>query len=82
MSSWEAWRLDHYTWGWIIWIAFFFIWEFYALMTRPGTAELTAHLRPLFTTGGYLGPIYFITLGLWFWVLIHFWVDGTFVNQR
>lgn len=79
--SWEAWKLDHWTWGWIVWIAFFAIWEAYCLLTRPGTAELTAHLRPLFQGGGLLGPLWFVGLGIWIWLGLHFLVDGLLVNR-
>ena len=79
--SFESWRLDHWTWGWIIWILFFAVWEWYCLATRPGVAELTAHLRPLFQAGGGLSPVYYIGLGVWVWLGIHFFVDGLLVNK-
>ena len=79
--SFESWRLDHYTWGWIVWIVFFAVFEAYCLWRSPGTAELTAHLRPVFQAGGGLSPIYFLAVGLWMWLGVHFLVDGLLVNK-
>lgn len=66
-ANWSAWRLDHLTWGWILWVLFFVVWETYALKWHPGE-ELTAHLRPLFLSAPV---IWWFTLGLWLWVGIH-----------
>lgn len=67
MAAWRAWQLDHLTWGWIVWIVFFFAWETYTLVRHPGQ-ELTAHLRPLFLEH----PLtWWLTLGLWLWLGVH-----------
>ena len=67
-GSWDAWRLDHLTWGWIAWVVFFLVWETYALVRHPGE-ELTAHLRPLFLNA----PItWYLAFGLWLWLGVHF----------
>ena len=68
LAAWSAWRLDHLTVGWIVWIVFFVVWETYALVRHPGE-ELTAHLRPLFLEH----PLtWFLALGLWLWLGVHF----------
>lgn len=69
--SWGAWDLDHLTWGWIAWIAFFFVWEFYALFVHPGE-ELTHHLRPLFVS---MPLTWYLALGLWLWLGFHFLLE-------
>ena len=66
--AWAAWQLDHITWGWIAWIAFFVVWETYALVWHPGE-ELTAHLRPLF---GEQPLTWWLALGAWLWLGMHF----------
>lgn len=44
---WSAWRLDGFTWAWIVWIVAFIVIETAAV--RAGyRGTLTAHLRPLF----------------------------------
>lgn len=68
MDAWEVWRLDHITWGWIFWIAYFAIWETYALIWHPGS-ELTAHLRPVFNEHPLL---WFLAFGVWIWLFFHF----------
>jgi len=65
---WTAWHLDHLTWGWIAWIAYFVVWETYALWFHPGQ-ELTAHLRPLF---GEHQLTWWLGVGLWLWLGFHF----------
>ena len=71
--DWSAWRLDHLTWGWIAWIAFFVVWETYTILWHPGE-ELTAHLRPVFLTHPLL---WFLAFGLWVWLGVHFlWPAG------
>ncbi|AYY11622.1 hypothetical protein EF847_01640 [Actinobacteria bacterium YIM 96077] len=77
MTSWSSWRLDHLTWGWILWILFFVVWETYTLWKHPGQ-ELTAHLRPLFQTQDLA---YFLAVGLYLWLGWHFLVDGLWINN-
>lgn len=68
MSPWAAWQLDHLTWGWIGWIAFFAVWETYSLVWHPGQ-ELTAHLRPVFLEH----PLtWWLAFGTWLWLGFHF----------
>jgi hypothetical protein len=68
MGVWSAWHFDHLTWGWIVWIAFFAVWETYSLVLHPGQ-ELTAHLRPLFLEH----PLtWWLALGTWLWLGFHF----------
>lgn len=80
MSGWTAWRPDFFTWAWVAWIAAFAVLETWALWQGRGQ-ELTAHLRPLFQGGGALSPLWFIGLGVWIWLGLHFLVDGLFVNR-
>lgn len=66
--SWSAWELDHLTWGWILWILFFAVWETYSLVFHPGE-ELTAHLRPVFNEH----PLtWWLAFGAWVWLFFHF----------
>ena len=67
MSDWSAWRLDLFTWGWIVWILFFFVWESAALYARTGQ-ELTEHLRPVFASQPV---VWFLAVGLWLWLGVH-----------
>jgi hypothetical protein len=66
--SWSAWKLDMFTWGWIVWLAFFAVWETMALM-KDETHTLTFHLRPLFVEHP---TTWFLALGLWLWLGVHF----------
>lgn len=77
VSRWDVWKLDHETWGWIIFMVYFAVWESY---TRGGE-QLTNHLRPIFHTA----PItWWMAFGLWLWFFPHFlapaletWLHGT-----
>lgn len=65
--SWEAWRLDGWTWAWILWLAWFAAIETAALATGSRN-ELTEHLRPLFLSQ----PVtWFLAFGLWLWIGVH-----------
>lgn len=66
--NWAAWKLDIYTWVWLIWIAWFFIWETYTLGWHKGQ-ELTAHLRPLIQSNSL---VWFIAAGTIAWLAYHF----------
>lgn len=58
---WHAWRLDGYTWSWIVWIAAFVVLETAAI--RAGYwGTLTAHLRPLFVWQPWF---WWMGVGLW-----------------
>lgn len=75
MTSWSAWHLDPPTWAWIVWIAWFFLVETWALITPAPLDTLTAHLRPLFVSH----PLtWYLALGLWLWIGQHFLVEGVF----
>lgn len=74
---WDSWKLDAFTWGWIIWIAYFAIWETYTLVWHRGE-ELTAHLRPVFQT---YDIVYFLVVGLYLWIGFHFLVDGLWLHR-
>ncbi len=63
--SWDAWRLDVYTWCWIVWLLAFVVLETWSL--RSGN-ELTAHLRPLFLS---VPVVWWMAFGLWGWIGIH-----------
>jgi hypothetical protein len=66
--SWSSWKLDPFTWAWIIWVLWFIVWETLALI-QGRDQELTAHLRPLFLSQ----PVaWFLTFGLWLWLGVHF----------
>ncbi len=62
--DWAAWRLDWQTWGWIAFIAYFFVWE----TITQGGQQLTNHLRPVFLSVPF---IWFVALGVWLWLGIH-----------
>lgn len=65
--SWDAWRLDLFTWLWVAWFGFFVVVETLALMSG-NQQELTAHLRPLFINHSLL---WFVALGIWGWLGVH-----------
>jgi len=65
--NWSAWSLDWATWGWIVWIGFFGVWETVALMVGHNQ-ELTEHLRPVFL---FAPPTWFMAVGLWLWLGVH-----------
>lgn len=68
MNVWSAWRLDFFTWAWIVWIAAFVVLETWTLLQGRGQ-ELTAHLRPLFLEH----PLtWWLAFGLWVWLGFHF----------
>jgi len=70
--TWQAWRLDTFTWGWIAFLSFFIIWETLAIMDDL-EHTLTHHLRPLFISQ----PItWFVALGLWVWMGYHFLLEA------
>jgi hypothetical protein len=70
--SWSSWKLDVFTWAWIIWVLWFAAWETVALMQR-GNQELTEHLRPLFLSQ----PLtLFLAFGLWLWIGVHLLVPS------
>jgi hypothetical protein len=70
--SWSAWKWDLWTVLWLTWILAFFVLETWTLVNRSHN-ELTAHLRPLIQSAP---PVWFVALGLWAWVLVHFFVQG------
>ena len=70
--NWAAWKLDAWTVAWLAWILAFFVLETVTLVNRSHN-ELTAHLRPLIQSAP---PVWFVALGLWCWVLVHFFVQG------
>lgn len=72
MPNWSAWRIDAWTIAWLGWMLAFFVLETWTLAARSHN-ELTAHLRPLVQSAP---PVWFIGLGLWCWVLVHFFVQG------
>jgi hypothetical protein len=66
--SWDVWKLDVWTVGWLAWLTFFVIWE--TLSLRAGTGqELTAHVRPVFLS---VPVAWWLFLGLWLWLGVHF----------
>lgn len=69
---WDAWKLDGWTWAWIAWIVAFFVLETWTLAARSHN-ELTAHLRPVFQ---YAPPVWFVGIGVWLWLGVHFLVQG------
>lgn len=71
LFSWNTWDLDIWTYGWIVWSLFFFVWEFLSahFAGQGGGEMLTDHLRPLF----HVAPVtWFMVFGLWVWLGIHF----------
>lgn len=72
MGQWNAWRIDAWTVAWLAWIAAFLVLETWTLVNRSHN-ELTAHLRPLIQSAP---PVWFVGLGLWCWILVHFFVQG------
>lgn len=72
MVNWSAWKLDGWTVAWLAWIVFFFALETWTLAARSHN-ELTAHLRPLIQSAP---PVWFIGLGLWLWLGLHFLIQG------
>ena len=70
--TWNAWALDTFTIGWIIWLAFFVIWESAGIVVGVENT-LTYHLRPLFVAH----PLtWFLTVGLWAWLGFHFLIEA------
>lgn len=72
MPNWSAWRIDPWTIAWAAWIICFFVLETWTLVNRSHN-ELTAHLRPVIQ---FAPPVWFIGLGLWLWLGLHFLVQG------
>ncbi len=72
MPNWSAWRIDPWTVAWLLWIAAFFVLETITLANRSHN-ELTAHLRPVLQSAP---QVWFVGLGLWCWVAVHFFVQG------
>ncbi len=70
--NWNAWRVDGWTVAWLLWIAAFFILETWTLVNRSHN-ELTAHLRPVIQSAP---PVWFVAVGLWCWVFVHFFIQG------
>ena len=62
-----------YTWAWIIWIGWFFVWEFLALMDRDFGDTFTEHSRPIVQATSFG---WFISAGALSWVLYHFLFEG------
>lgn len=65
--SWQAWKLDGWTWAWIFWMVWFVGVETAALITGSKN-ELTEHLRPIFLSQPV---VWFIAVGLWVWLGVH-----------
>ena len=76
-NRWEAWTsLGPYTWGWIVWVVWFFVLEAWAIMGTGYLGTLTAHLRPVFAEH----PLaFFLALGAYLWLGFHFFVEGVFI---
>ena len=70
--NWDAWRLDIFTWGWIVWMVFFVVWETFGIITGVNNT-LTYHLRPLFR---YASLLWFLGVGLWVWMGFHFFLEA------
>lgn len=69
--NWTAWNLDVFTWGWIVWMLFFVVWETAGIIVGPENT-LTWHLRPLFVNQ----PLtWFMAFGLWLWIGFHFLLE-------
>ncbi len=64
--TWSSWDLDWQTWGWILWIGFFLVWETVTGFTSK--EQLTHHLRPLILSAPV---VWFLVFGLWMWIGIH-----------
>ena len=70
--DWSAWRLDWFTWGWIIWLLFFMVWEGLAVRLDV-TGTLTYHLRPVF----HAAPVtWYVGVAVWLWLGPHFFYPG------
>ncbi len=65
--DWAPWGLDVWTWGWIVFIVFFFVWEVLSGL-YGGAQQLTHHLRPVFLSVPF---VWFVALGVWLWLGIH-----------
>ncbi len=70
--DWTAWAMDHFTVGWIVWMIFFFVWEFYGIAAGAENT-LTWHLRPLFHAAP---PTWYIGVAVWLWLGPHFFWPG------
>lgn len=66
--SWNAWKLDLDTWGWIAFILFFAIWETFTGI-RGNRNQLTHHFREMID----VAPItWWLGFGVWLWMGPHF----------
>lgn len=74
--NWETWDWDIWTIGWVIWMAFFPVWETITSLVNDGTSSgemLTDHLRPALISAPVL---WFVALGVWLWLGIHLLVPA------
>lgn len=71
----SPWNWDRYTWAWIIWIAWFAVWETLALLdSRNNDETLSHHLWWLRDNSASI--IVFLFFGVLFWLVYHFAVEG------
>lgn len=66
--GWDAWQWDAPTVAWTLWIAWFFGWEAWAVVTGQAIHTFTWHLRPALLAHPLL---WFLALGLWLWLGAH-----------
>ena len=75
----NPWDWDRFTWAWLLWIVWFFVWEVYALTYRrghPGEAgeTLSEHIWFLRNSGGSFA--FFLVTALVLWLVYHFVIEG------
>lgn len=66
--TWRSWDFDIATVGWLLWMLFFFVWEWVTSRFSGNGEMLTDHLRPIFLSAPV---IWFAAFGLWLWIGIH-----------
>lgn len=66
--------MTRYTWAWIVWIAWFLVWEGMALLDKDRGDTFSEHVWLVLRVGGSF--LWFILAGFLAWLIYHFLWEG------
>jgi hypothetical protein len=71
----NPWDWDKFTWAWVFWLVWFFVWETWALVDRKAGGEtFSEHVWALRNGGGSFA--WFMVAAIAIWLAYHFIIEG------